>query len=580
MAFDSGMLSAIVKEINEFACGARVDKINQPEKAEIVLTLRCEGITRKLCISASSGAPRICFENAPKENPKIAPSLCMSLRKHLSGSKLKGCNLMGFERVVCFRFDARDEMGFISEKRLYSEIMGKSSGFILCDGNNKIITASRFVDLSARAERKILPGIIYELPQGQGKKNPLDETREGFQRVIKLGEDFSAEAYIRNSYMGISPLISREIVFKVSKRCDVTLSELSFEKLWESFQEVIDIIKSGNFTPTLIRSDKGDNVDFTFMPIKQYGEGFVLQTKESFSELIEEYFSTKHKAETAKHYAHDIYTAVSNIRNKLTKKLVILSSELEDCKKKEEYKHYGDLITANLFKIKKGDTSLRLINYYKEDCPEETVILDKRLTPSQNAQNYFKKYTKLKNGEIFKKQQIEVTKREIDYIDSVIDSLDRAENDDDYSHIRDELCQGGYMKKSTVTPGRKAANNLPVKYLLASGRVVYIGKNNIQNDYIDTKIASKSDWWFHTKNYAGSHVVMISSGSEPTDEDFTNAAQLAAYNSKARGGENVAVDYTLVKNLKKPSGAAPGFVTYQSNYTAYVDAVLPEIKKA
>ncbi len=576
MAFDSGMLSAMVNEINTLAAGARADKINQPEKSEIVITLRCEGVTRKLCISASSGAPRICFEENPKDNPKTAPSLCMSLRKHLGGSKLKECFLMGFERVVCFAFDARDELGYISEKRIYAEIMGKSSGFILCDANNKVITASRFVDLSANAQRKLLPGISYELPASQGKEDPLSETKEGFLKKAKDGKETKGELFIRNTYMGISPLIAREMVYSAAGSVDGLLDEISHEELWKSFIAVMELIKQKRFTPTLIRDKDGRNVDFTFMDIKQYGEGFTVEQRESFSQLVEEYFATKNKAETAKHYAHDIYTAATNIQSKLTKKLIILDAELEECKKKDVYKHYGDLITANIYKIKQGDTAVRLVNYYKEDCPEETVILDKRLSPSQNAQSYFKKYAKLKKGEIFKTEQIELAKRELLYIESVIESLDRAESDDEYSHIRDELILGGYMKKSTVTPGRKAASNLPVRQYLPSGRAVYVGKNNMQNDYIDSKIAAKNDWWFHTKNYAGSHVVMISDDKEPLDEDFTNAARLAAYNSKARGGENVAVDYTLVKNLKKPAGSAPGFVTYLTNYTAYVDAILPE----
>ncbi len=576
MAFDSGMLSAMADEINTLAKGARVDKINQPEKAEIVLTLRCDGVTRKLCISAFSGAPRICFENSPKDNPKTAPSLCMSLRKHLGGSKLKECFLMGFERVVCFSFDARDELGYISEKRIYAEIMGKSSGFILCDAAGKVITASRFVDLSANASRKLIPGITYELPASQGKSDPTCEKKEEFLKKAEAAGEQSGEIFIRNTYMGISPLIAREIVYRVTGSVDSLLSEIPHEALWQSFSDIVELIKDKRFTPTLIRDENGKNVDFTFTDIKQYGKGFTTERKESLSELVEEYFATKHKAETAKHYAHDIYTVASNVHAKLSKKLIILSEELDECKKKDEYKHYGDLITANIYKIKQGDTAVRLVNYYKEDCPEETVVLDKRLSPSQNAQSYFKKYAKLKKGEIFKKEQIELAKRELEYIESVIESLDRAESDDEYSHIRDELILGGYMKKSSVTPGKKAASNLPQKQYLPSGRVVYIGKNNMQNDYIDSRIASKRDWWFHTKNYAGSHVVMISDDKEPTNEDFTNAARLAAYNSKARRGENVAVDYTLVKNLKKPAGSPPGFVTYLSNYTAYVDALLPE----
>lgn len=576
MAFDSGMLSAMVAEINALAKDARVDKINQPEKSEIVLTLRCEGVTRKLCISASSGAPRICFEESPKDNPKTAPSLCMSLRKHLGGSKLKSCFLMGFERVVCFSFDARDELGYISEKRIYAEIMGKSSGFILCDASGKVLTASRFVDLSANAQRKLLPGITYELPTSQGKEDPLSIAKDDFLSRVQNAGDMKAELFIRNTYMGISPLIAREIAYRASGSVDSTLSQLSADALWQSFLSITELIRNKKFTPVLIRSKDGKNVDFTFTDIKQYGEGFKVEQRESFSELVEEYFATKNKAETAKHYAHDLYTVASNVQTKLAKKLVILNAELTECQKKDEYKHYGDLITANIYMIKQGDTAVRLVNYYKEDCPEETVTLDKRLSPSQNAQSYFKKYAKLKKGEIFKREQIELAKRELEYIESVIESLDRAENDDEYSHIRDELILGGYMKKSTVTPGRKAASNMPVRQYLPSGRPVYVGKNNMQNDYIDSKLASKRDWWFHTKNYAGSHVVMISDDKEPLDEDFTNAARLAAYNSKARGGENVAVDYTLVKNLKKPAGSPPGFVTYLSNYTAYVDAVLPE----
>ncbi len=578
MAFDSGMLSAVVSEINRLAAGARVDKINQPERAEIVLSLRAEAKNLKLCISAASGSPRICFEKEPKENPKVAPSLCMALRKYLSGSKLTGCELVGFERVVLFRFAARDELGYISEKRIYAEIMGKSSGFILCDGNDKIITASRFVDLSANAERKLLPGISYELPPSQGKKNPLEESGEYFFAMLdKAPAEMSAELFVRNTYMGISPLISREIVFRASGSVDTLLCDINHGKLFAQFLYFVRVIKSKEFVPYLVSLGEKSGTDFTFMPITQYGADAVCEEKESFSALVEEYFSAKNKAETARHYAHDLFLVVQNAQAKLSRKLDALAKELDDCKKKEEYKLCGDLITANIFMLKKGDKAARLVNYFDESCPEVNIKLDERLTPAQNAQSYFKKYNKLKNGEIFKAQQIEKAKSELIYMDSVLDSLERAGTDDEYAHIREELIMGGYIKKSAVPSGRKLKSNTPVRYTLPSGRPIFCGKNNVQNDYIDSKLAEKNDWWFHVKNYAGSHVVMVTAGTEPTDEDFTLAAQFAAYNSKQRGQTGVAVDYTLVKNLKKPSGSAPGFVTYSTNYTAYVDAFMPDI---
>lgn len=577
MAFDSGMLSAVVWEVNKLASQSRVDKINQPEKAEIVFTLRAEKETLKLCISASSGSPRIAFEKNPKDNPKVAPSLCMSLRKHLGGSRLMSCELMGFERVALFRFAARDELGYISEKRLYAEIMGKYSGFILCDGEDRIITASRFVDFSANAVRKIIPGITYELPPKQDKYNPLEETAAGFaEKFLSSPDEIKAECFIRNTYMGISPLVSREITFLSAKSADALIKDCDCGKLWFNFSNVINIIKTCNFTPTLV-----EGTDFTFMPITQYGNDAKTVCKESISELIEDFFLSKSKDETAKHYAKDLYTVTGNVRSKIARKMQLFCKEIEDCKKKDKYKLYGDLITSNIYLIKKGDKSVAVQNYFDEDCPIVEIPLDTRLTPSQNAQSYYKKYAKLKTGERYKKEQLEKAQAELDYIESVIETLDRAGNDDDYGHIREELTAGGYMKKSSVTPGRKLASNAPIRYLLPSGRAVYIGKNNAQNDYIDTKIAEKNDYWFHVKNYAGSHVILVTDGTEPSDEDYTNAAILAAYNSKARGGENVAVDYTLVKNLKKPAGAVPGFVTYQTNYTAYVDAVnCPEIKKA
>ena len=578
MAFDSGMLAAVAHEIRTRASGARVDKINQPEKAEMLFSLRSEKENLKLCVSASSGSPRICFEEAPKENPKLPPSLCMAFRKHLSGSRLITAELMGFERVVRFTFAARDELGYISEKYLYAEIMGRSSGFILCNDKNKVITASRFVDLSAAVQRKILPGISYELPPKQDKLDPMSESREGFlSRLEKASAEASAEAYIRNSYMGISPLIAREIVFSASGKSDAALGECNAERLWFYFSAVMDLIKSCDFTPTLIKDKNGKNLDFTFMEIRQYGDGAVTEKKESVSALIEEFFAGKNKAETAKHYAHDLFTVAKNVQSRLAKKLIALENELAECKKKDGFKLYGDLITANIYKVQKGDTVLVCENWYDEDCPEIKIPLDIRLTPAQNAQSYYKKYAKLKTGEQFKTEQIERAKAELDYMETVLDSLERAQTDDDYSYIREELQAGGYIKKSNVTPGRKPRANLPEKMHLASGRTVYCGKNNYQNDLLDSKIAGKHDYWFHVKNYPGSHVIMLcEAGEDPDERDFTDAAMLAAYNSKVRGSKNVAVDYTLVKNLKKPAGSPPGFVTYLTNYTAYVDAELPE----
>lgn len=580
MAFDSGMLASVAYEINKLASGARVDKINQPEKAEAVFTLRATGETLRLCISASSGSPRICFEKNPKENPITAPSLCMALRKYLGGSKLISAELLGFERIILFKFAARDELGYIGEKRIYAEIMGKSSGFFLCDGDDRIITGSRFVDLSANAERKILPGMKYTLPPPQDKLDTMKVTKDiFFSRLDRAPEGMSAEAFIRNSFLGISPLVSREIVFLASGSVDSVIGSVSKEKLWFFFESTVNIIKTCDFSPCVIKGIDGSYIDFCFMPIKQYKSDAICEIKESVSDAVEEFFAKKGKAETEKHYAHDIFTAVNNAHARLAKKITLFQKELEDCKQKDDFKRDGDLITANIYRIKKGDTLLEATDWSRTDengnAPLVRISLSSRLSPSQNAQAYYKKYTKLKNGELFKTEQLKKAVCELDYIDSVADSLERAGSDDEYIHIREELASGGYIKKSTVTPGRKPKSNAPVCMYLPTGREIYCGKNNSQNDVIDSKIASKNDWWFHIKHYPGSHVVMITGQSEPTEEEFTMAARLAAYNSKARGAENAEVDYTQVKNLKKPAGSAPGFVTYNTNYTAYVDAICP-----
>ena len=561
MAFDAGMVLALASELEGRIVGARVEKVHQPERDEIVLLLHVGRENLRLVISASPSNPRIHLSTLSKENPSAPPMFCTMLRKYLTGAKVLAVRTLGFERIIFMDFEAHDDLGYPFKVTLVAEIMGKYSNIIFCHGDNmKILGAVRPVDFTTSRVRQVLSGMLYEAPPAQDKKNPLEETREGFLGSARDSEK-RPDKFITDTYLGISALVAREIAHRGEESC---------KALCDEFFRFVDILKSRNFKAVMIVDENSRPVEYCFFDIIQYS-GMKKVYFDSISHLIETFFSSRDNSERVKQRAADIFKLLTNTKARLEKKTAIQLSELEECEKKEEMRKLGELITANIYMLKKGMAHARVIDYYEENTPEIMIPLDTRLTPAQNAQAYFKKYTKMKNAELEISKQLENTEREVAYIDSVLDSLSRASGQSELDEIRRELSESGYSSVQKQSHSKKAqVSGKPIEYITSGGYRLLCGKNNLQNDYITTKLAEKSDWWFHIKNAPGSHVIMFAQGEEPSAQDFTEAATVAAYNSSLAEGKNVSVDYTLVKHIKKPSASKPGFVTYTTYWSAVV----------
>ena len=584
MAFDAGMLACTLHEIREESLGARVEKVYQPERDEIVLQIRSKSGGKRLLINAGANNPRIGFSAEQKENPQNPPMFCVLLRKHLQGAKLVSVVQEGFERVVTLGFETRDEMGYACQMFLVAEVMGKYSNLIFTNSDGKILSALKTVDFTTSSLRQVLPGMRYELPPKQDKHVPLGVTRETFMEIAKTeGDGRPADKFILSAFAGISAAIAREIAYRATGKTDTPCDGYNAAALYKEFSEMMDNIQNGRFSPTLIC--QGDlPVEYAFCDLLQYGKDFTHKHLANAGELLDLYFQSRDREQRVRQRASDVQKLIGNALARVTKKLELQRAELADCQKGEEFKKMGDVITANIYLLKRGTKEAFLPdyeNYDDEGNPRMIRIeLDERLSPAANAQRLYKKYNKSKNARIELTKQIELDLVEIEYLNSVADSLERAESPSDLNEIRDELHRSGYASRmKQECGGRRSATPTVAKFKTDDGLTVLCGKNNLQNEYITFRLASKHDYWFHAKNTAGSHVVLVCEGKEPTDRDFTQAAEIAAYHSKAYGGQNIAGDYSLAKNIKKPPAARPGFVIYHTNWTAYVTPNADDIRR-
>ncbi len=570
MAFDAGMVSAIVHELDCRIKGARVEKVTQPEKDELVLLLHIGRENLRLALSSGSNNPHFNITGTVKENPMVAPMFCMLLRKHLTGARIQAVTQLGFERAVEFAFDCYDEMGFATTKYLVTETMGKYSNIILLNNEKKVVSALKIIDLASSSVRQILPGFPYELPPEQKKFSPLAVSEEQFRAVLTEASDMPADKFILNHFYGFAAIIAREIAFRAGGAVDVPVSSLSADKLWESFASIRDCILNKTYEPWLVTDPSGKPIEYCFFEPIEYGASYETKRLGSFGELLDEYFGKRDHVERIRQRTADIFRLLSNAETRLNKKIALQKQDLASCADKDKYKLWGDLITGNIYRLTRGMEEAVLENYYEDDCPEITISMDKRLSPQQNAQRYYKRYNKAKTAEIELAKQIKLAEAELEYIYTVFDSLTRAETESDILEIRDELYRSGYASRMKNYAAKKLSAPKLMEFRSSGGYRILCGKNNHQNDHLTTRVADKTDYWFHVKNQPGSHCVMITDGEEPSERDFTEAAIIAAYYSKVSDGVNVPVDYTLIKNIRKPNGSKPGFVTYNTNYTAYV----------
>lgn len=579
MALDAGMIACILKEIRERLLTCKLEKIHQPERDQIDLCFRSPQGPLRLALSAAPGSPRLGITALPKENPATPPFFCTLLRKHLAGGVLRAVRQRGFERMAEFHFDARDELGYETHRVLICELMGKYSNLILCDDSYKILGVLRPIDFTKSELRQLLPGMTYELPPAQqGKIDPLDETREGFFLKAATALDRPADKFLTSSYMGLSPLVARELAFRASGQTDCPTLE-NAPSLYEQFSSFINSVKEGTFSPCILQID-GKNTEYSLLPILQYEGMGTLVKYESPCLLLDDYFEEKERSERVHQRGQDLFKVLKNAESRLQRKIEAQRGELLQCAEKERFKEFGDLITANLYALKKGEKRVALVNYFSEEMETVEIELDSRLSPAANAQRYYKKYNKCKTAERELSAQISKAEEELAYVYSAIDALSRATLQGEIEEIRGELVKTGYLSKSKMPPSKKLPPSKYLEYETSGGFRVLCGKNNLQNDALTFKVAEKNDWWFHVHGAPGSHVVMICEGvDDPPARDFTEAAVIAACNSTLSDGVQVTVDYTRVKNVKKPPASHPGFVIYHTNYSAVVTPDRELLKK-
>lgn len=572
MALDGAFLRHLKKEITEAALGARVDKIYQPNRDELVLSLRTRHEMYKLLLSARANSPRVQFTRFVPENPKVPPMLCMLLRKRLSGAKLADIRQPGLERLLYFDFDATDELGDSVRLTLAAEIMGKYSNVILLDGEERIVDALKRVDAEMSSQRLILPGLRYALPPPQDKLCLLScEADEVLARLDGRVKNEPLNKALLSTLQGVSPVVCRELEHLTGRGADLLTKEMSSEqkdRLRFFLNRTAQTIRDTAGVPCMVRELKGKPVDISFLEVTQYGRAAVVSRKESFSELLDDFYAERDRIERMRVKSQDLLRLLSNHADRLSRKVNAQHAELEQCANREQLRVCGDLLNANLYRLDKGAESVTLENFYEEMKPI-TIKLDPALDPTRNAQKYYKEYRKARTAEQMLAVQIDQAEQEIAYIDTVFDALSRAETERELGEIRQELSEQGYLRAAKGKQKPPAMLG-PITFRSSEGFLILVGRNNRQNDKLTLKQASNNDLWFHTKNIPGSHTVVVTEGKTPGEATIREAAMLAAFHSKAKNSAQVPVDYTQIRHVNKPQGAKPGMVIYVQHQTLYV----------
>lgn len=569
MALDGVFLHKLKNEM-AFIKGAHLDKIYQPSKDELVFLLRCKEGAYRMLLSARSGASRVHFTSSRPENPASPPMFCMLLRKYLGSARVIDIVQNGFERVITFVFSSTNEMGDIITLRLVCELIGNQSNIILTDEKDIIIDALHRSDLESTS-RIIQPGARYTQPVRTEKLNLLEnKTSYIAEKILSLGELPLWKAFLE-TIEGISPLVAREMAFQICNS-EKTVKELSSAEKMNITGVLNALLRdiTDNYTPVLLLDSKALPKDFSFTQIKQYRGQYNEKFYPSFSQLLDAFYCEKENAERIHRHAQDIFKLLYVLINRTEKKIGLRKKELLDCAEKEKLRIYGELIKANLYRLSSGMTSFEAENYYDENLSKITIPLDVALSPVANADKYFKEYKKSCNAEKLLTELIEKAEADLIYFGSVLDALSRAQSLSELNEIRDELIQSGFIKAPKNAPKKKKENSQFLEFQTPDNKKILVGKNNCQNDLLSLKTASKQDIWFHTKNIPGSHTVLIADSQSISEEDILYAASVAAYHSKAKDSSNVPVDYTLIKYVKKPTGAKPGMVIYTNEKTVYV----------
>ena len=565
MPLDAVCLQAVVAELAPQITGSRIEKIQQPARDQVVLLLRGN---RRLLLSAGGGQPRLHLTELLRDNPAQPPMFCMLLRKYLSGGIIESIQQAPLERVVTLTVSAADELGERSQFSLILEAVARRANLILADKDGHIIDCLRRIDFEMNPDRQVLPGLFYHLPTPPDKVSPFTVTEEEFAALAAAaGEGAPADQWLVRTVNGLSPLVARELTFRACGSTDAPVTGHT-AALWSAFAAWRDTVNEKRFTPAMLKRS-GVPMDFTYLHVGQYGGAAEEETYTSFSRLLDDFYEKREQAERVKQKGQDLVKTASNGAARLRRKIAAQEQELDESKNRDKWRVYGELITANLYRMERGMSRLTAQNYYDPDCADVDIPLDVRLSPQENAAKYFKKYTKAKTAEKYITAQLEKARVELTYLESVLQELTLAESEQDFNDIRAELTDGGYLRaKGRKQPQRPSK---PREFRSTAGLRILVGRNNRQNDRLTAKDAEKWDIWLHTQRIHGSHVILCTGGAQPDEQSLLEAASLAAYFSQAQNSTKVPVDFTQVKYVKKPAGSPPGFVNYTNYKTILAD---------
>lgn len=563
MPLDAITVRALTAELSRKLTGGRIDKVQQPERSMLLVSLRSQGENMKLLLSAGTGTARVHITKSSFENPAEPPMFCMLMRKHLIGAHIVSVEQPNNERMIVITMDCYDELGVRAQKKLIAELIGRSSNIILVGEDGRIIDCMRRMDFAGDATRRLLPGMIYRLPPQQDKAAFLDCDSERFDALFsQCDRQIPPEKWLMDTFSGFSPLIARELVYR---------SQGDYENLPASFQALRDTVLAGDFAPNMLVENQKP-VDFSFMGISQYGGSAENISYGSFSELLDAFYSKRDREQQQRRRSSELTRSVRTARDRLQRKLALQREEFKRTGQREQVRINAELVTANIYRIKKGDRSVEVDNYYLEDCPKVRIELNPLKTPQENAALMYREYNKLKGAFLHLSGIIDEGEQKLDYLNSVLDMLERAASEKDLADIRRELAETGFIKKLRSNSGRKVKEQQPLRYMSDEGYEILVGRSNTQNDQLTCKIARRTDYWLHVQKIHGSHVIIRCDGLEPPDNTLLQAASLAALHSQGKDAGKIPVDYTMVRNVKKPSGALPGKVIYTEYSTLMVSA--------
>nr|WP_288555289.1 NFACT RNA binding domain-containing protein [uncultured Mediterraneibacter sp.] len=576
MAFDGITIANITKELQDTLTGGRISKIAQPEKDELLLTIKSSAGQFRLCISASASLPLIYLTDVNKPSPMTAPNFCMLLRKHISNGRITGITQPGLERIIRFEIEHLDELGDLRQKELIVEIMGKHSNIIFCDEHQKIIDSIKHVSAQMSSVREVLPGRDYFIPDTLEKEDPLSITEAHFSDHLRK-KPLPLSKALYNSFTGISPVVAEEICTLSNLPSELSPKDLSedlMHHLYTQFSIFLDPVREGRFSP-VIYFDGPEPKEFSSLELSHFSN-LEAKTFPTISQVLVTYYASKNQITRIRQKSADLRHVINTALERNRKKYDLQLRQLKDTEKRDKYRIYGELINTYGYGVEEGAKSMEAFNYYTNETIQ--IPLKETLSAKENAQKYFDRYNKLKRTYEALSELTRETHQEILYLESIGNALDIARQEEDLTQLKEELAQTGYIRRRS---GQKKAKitSKPFHYISSDGFHMYVGKNNLQNDELTFRFANGGDWWFHSKKYPGSHVIVKTEGKELPDRTFEEAARLAAHYSKASKSDKVEIDYVQKKEVKKPGGAKPGFVVYYTNYSLLIDSDISKIQE-